>query len=429
LYPELKQSGQWLSYAMEMLTQELDRQVYPDGFQYELSTGYHYVVINNYMRFIKTAKAFGVQIPEQLLGKLEHMLEVYVQLMMPDGYTPDLNDGGHKSVKALLECVLHYFPENKHFQWVCNNCSEGIDSEHDHKEVKEPKYQSIALEYAGMMVMRDGWNADSIWALLDAGPFGTGHQHEDKLNFLIYAGGKNILTECGNYAYDGSEMRQYALSTRSHNTIRVDGMDQNRRGSYQWHAEDIYRKAGMQYSIQPDMDWVSGVYTEGYGQKQDCSVFHRRTVMFIKRPERDLKPFFVVIDRMYAEEEHFYEVLWHLQAEQVTMTDQKVQADCMQIFWNGTRATLISGQKEPEWQGWTKGKTFVQGDIVPQPVLRYDVKGSNERIVTVFYPHQISPIDYIEAKKGILDKTVTLVMQDGSRVEIREPDLEKDIAK
>ncbi len=36
------------NFAFAMLGEELKKQIYPDGFQYELSTGYHDVVINNF---------------------------------------------------------------------------------------------------------------------------------------------------------------------------------------------------------------------------------------------------------------------------------------------------------------------------------------------------------------------------------------------
>lgn len=407
LYPEFKQSGQWLLYAMDMLTQELDRQVYPDGFQYELSTGYHYVVINNYMRFIKTAKAFGVQVQERLPEKLLYMLEVYRKVMEPDGFTPDINDGGRRAVRQLMEEVLPYLNEDT----SCNT----------------PDYQSVAMEYAGIMIFRDGWTEDCTWALLDAGPFGTGHQHEDKLNLLIHAGRKEIVTECGNYAYDGSEMRQYALSTRSHNTIRVDGTDQNRRATYRWNDEDISRKADMEYGIGTDMEWAAGSYKEGYGEHADKSVIHHRTVLFIKRNIFNLAPFFLVVDRMYANEKHHYEMLWHLNAEEVIVHDCKVTADFMHIFSSAvsigdSRVKIVKGQTEPEWQGFAKGKTFVQGDVVPQPVLKYDVSGKDKRVITVFYLKSDCPIAYIEAGENVEDKTVVLVLQDGRRLEVREPD-------
>jgi len=78
-----------------------------------------------------------------------------------------------------------------------------------------PAQASHAFPYAGYYVMRTGWEPDAMWAVLDAGHFGYGHQHEDKLSLLLHAYGRLLLTEGGNYAYDASEMRRYVLSTRA----------------------------------------------------------------------------------------------------------------------------------------------------------------------------------------------------------------------
>ena len=59
--------------------------------------------------------------------------------------------------------------------------------------------------------------------LFDAGPYGLGHQHEDKLSMFIYALGRVLLTEAGTYSYDRSKYRRYVLGTWAHNTILVDG--------------------------------------------------------------------------------------------------------------------------------------------------------------------------------------------------------------
>jgi hypothetical protein len=43
LYPQLRDAPAWRAYAFARLGEELDRQLYPDGLQYELSTNYHQV--------------------------------------------------------------------------------------------------------------------------------------------------------------------------------------------------------------------------------------------------------------------------------------------------------------------------------------------------------------------------------------------------
>ncbi len=69
LYPQLKQAGAWLEQALDFLGKELDRQIYPDGFQYELTTNYHVVVILNYQRLAEVAGAFGQKLPGKAFMK------------------------------------------------------------------------------------------------------------------------------------------------------------------------------------------------------------------------------------------------------------------------------------------------------------------------------------------------------------------------
>ena len=109
--------------------------------------------------------------------------------------------------------------------------------------------------WSGFLVMRTGWTTEDSWALFDAAPFGKAHQHEDKLSLLFYANGKLLLTEGGNYAYDTSEMRRYVLSTRAHNTVRVDAKDQNRLKHYAWKEEDIREKADLKWQLGPVWDY------------------------------------------------------------------------------------------------------------------------------------------------------------------------------
>lgn len=215
LYPQFRLSPQWLAQAFESLEEELELQIYPDGFQYELSTNYHDVVVKNYQWMIEVAKAFEKPVPESLLTKLSGACELEISLMMSDGRVLDLNDGAYYSVKEVCKNRLRILPDNRRLRWGAEGNPADV-----------PDFTSTALPWAGFCVMRTGWTQDDIWALLDGAPFGKAHQHEDKLSLLLYANGKLLLTEGGNYAYDDSAMRRYVLSTRSHNTVRVDGQEQ-----------------------------------------------------------------------------------------------------------------------------------------------------------------------------------------------------------
>lgn len=406
LYPELKQAAQWRTFALENLREELEKQIYPDGFQFELSTGYHDVVINNFQRLIRTARAYDVEMPEDFYRILENAAQIDVKLMMPNGHVPDINDGNWKASAELLSPKMELFPDNQVFQYVVSHGAEG----------EKPSYDSCVLPYSGFAVFRTGWEENDTWGLLDGAPFGTGHQHEDKLSFLMYAGGKLLLTEGGNYAYDTSEMRSYVLSTRAHNTIRVDGMDQNRRKEYTWHREDIRKKADLKARLSEDVDYAEAVYDEGYGADLDRSVTHGRSVYFVKHLEGTV-PFFVIVDRMHAEEEREYELLWHMNADWAKIGDGLAAGKDLTIFSaeQTPDLDLIIGQETPEWQGYV-ATASIQGCYKPVPTVRQTVRGKDRRIVTVLYPASgwYCPIKGAEAFGETDASDIKIVMKDGT---------------
>ncbi|WP_171647168.1 heparinase II/III family protein [Paenibacillus phytorum] len=308
LCPEFKEANSWRIYAQEKLIRELSRQLYPGGFQYELSTNYHEVLIQNYFQICQLYRAYGIPLAPEMVDGLENACAIHVKLMMPGGLLPDVNDGRWMKASAFASMpeATRLYSHRKDFIWAYTEGREG----------EPPAETSIALPYSGYYVMRNGWDKQAVWALFDAGPFGRAHQHEDKLNLLIHAYGELLLTEGGNYAYDESEMRCYVLSTRAHNTVRVDGADQNRRSVYQWKEDDIHLPASAEWRSSEDYDYVQGTYDEGYGDQMQINVMHSRSVLFLKNHPL-MSPCFVVIDKLSPQDEetHAYEFIWHLASE------------------------------------------------------------------------------------------------------------------
>jgi uncharacterized heparinase superfamily protein len=68
--------------------------------------------------------------------------------------------------------------------------------------------------------------------LADAGPHGflsiAAHAHADALAFTLSVGGQPILVDAGTFDYFGADdCRAYFRSTRAHNTVLVDDLDQS----------------------------------------------------------------------------------------------------------------------------------------------------------------------------------------------------------
>src|SRR5204862_7240449 len=97
------------------------------------------------------------------------------------------------------------------------------------KKGKRPEKTSYFFPHAGWPVMRSSWDRDALCLIMDAGPYGTAHAHEDKLSFILDAYGSHLVAEAGIFTYDASAMRKYSLGPAAHNTVLIDGHGQNRR--------------------------------------------------------------------------------------------------------------------------------------------------------------------------------------------------------
>ena len=420
LYPFLQDSSEWKAYALKCLQEEFSRQVYPDGFQYELATGYHGVVISNYLGVFELYELLGMEKPEFIRKGLEKMFEVYVRLATPNRGTPTLNDGGSMDVQRWCRTATKLYPERADFRWFATDGREGAP----------PDYLSCLFPWSGAVVFRSSWSRDAVWGYMDASPFGRGHQHEDKLNFVLCAYGKQLLTEGGNYMYDSSECRKYVLSTRAHNTIRIDGLDQNRRRTYRWHDEDINVKAEVAFTTTPVLDTARSSYRDGYGPQQ-IPALHDRTVLFLKE-QPGLAPFFVIIDRLTSPNDrpHTFEIMWHLEECALVIDGQTFTGD----FGNGIGlAAAVSdpslrikdrkGQHEPYYQGWMP--IWVGGPHEHRPIPTPVVEGTFEnsrRILTVLYPYREGkkPIAGVAASTDVRETGFQIRLADGTALELDE---------
>lgn len=422
LYPWLADAAEWKKYALDKTIRETENQLYPDGFQVELSTCYHGVMIQNVSVVADITRAMDEPVPEELTRGLEKAYELYEKLADPGLHTPDLNDGSRASVVNALSSAFSLCPGRGDFRYFASRRAEG----------QPPAEKDTVMPYSGIAVLRDSWEPDSQWLLFDSGPFGLGHQHEDKLNVLLYAYGKDLLRDTGNYAYDTSRMRAYVLSAYSHNTVLVDGFGQNRRGRYRWHEGDLTKISDLKVSLGKDADVLRGVYDEGFGPGY-TDVRHERTVVKIKNAPLGSGTFYIVIDRLFAcdGKPHLYEVHWQLEDVPVSvdcgggspqrshelpdysgvlLKGSRITAD----YGGGVTLTLLSGENctlrrgsEQPFVGWRTPN-------VPAPSVDFAAYGTNVRLVTVLYPSDRGcPVKSVEYGSDTSDRDIKIKTPDG----------------
>ena len=390
-FPFVRRAAERRAAAERELEAILGKQLYPDGFQFELAPGYHTILDADYARLADRYRAFGQTPPAFLEKGIERAFEMYPHLVRPDRKLPDINDSDAFDLCRRMQVAARLFPWRADYRWFATGGREGT----------APAYLSYAFPYAGAVVFRDSWSTNAVWGYVDMSPFGRGHQHEDKLNFLLFAYGKEMLCEGGLFDYDSSEMRRYTLLSRAHNTVCIDGKGQCARRTWKWRDEMLHQKADLTFETSATKDVAKATYAMGYGYEElgepfDTSVTHTRTVEFVKD---GAAPFFVVTDDLCAsdDKEHSYEQVWHLETCRLDLRDTSFVADfgdgvtLSATFEsaNGRLTDQIARKEKNRWQGWKPIRPSGPHEHRPihTPVLQGTFRGSAV-ITTVFRPQR-----------------------------------------
>ena len=416
LFPFFKKAGEWEHFATSKLLEQLTAQLFADGFQQELTTNYHQVVVNNYEEVMLVFKKAGKQPPKEMLAALEKMYDVYPCIVKPDLNVPNLNDGADFNTSFTLARSADFFPERKDFLYLKTNRSEG----------EEPKILSNILPYSGYVTFRSDWSEKAFWCFFNAARFGFGHQHEDKLEVLIHAYGEYLLPEAGRAAYDGSELFNYSLLTPGHNTVTVDGLSQRCRDNHKWDPAVLTAKADVYFKSDDYFDCASGWYDEHYG-KEDVAVRHFRRVIWIKNPE-GTNPLVAVIDRMYNDDKnmHKYTAIWHFADGEYEFSDKsfrvKTKSGVGIKMIHTLESTAVYRADEQHFQGFRCNE--VPGVFWPLPTAECEKNGGNTRFVTIFEPSPDGEynIESVEAGDAVDDDKILVSLKNGRTLRINEKD-------
>ena len=277
----------WLKFGIGQLIQEMKNQVYSDGCDCEASTYYHRLVLELFffstlLVVINDENFNGVnhkEITEKIFGgeyykKLYKMFEAVSLLLKPNGQMPQIgdNDNGRlyifqnddvRNVEYILKWGDLFFNDS----FFLDN-RDALLSHH--------------FPVAGWYVMRN--NKD--YCLVSCGPNGQegngGHSHNDKLSLELYVGEKDVIVDPGCYVYTPyPEERNKFRSTLFHNTVSIDGEEQNSfTKSNLFSLKDNSKAKCLKWETDGATDFFEG---EHYGYKRlHNPVVHNRKIKFFK---------------------------------------------------------------------------------------------------------------------------------------------------
>lgn len=302
-FSTFRKSRQWKDQAREILSDEIEHQTLGDGGNCELSPSYHLFVLEFFLLAGIVGRRSGQDFEKSYWDRLESMFGFTAALLeggdscpafgdSDDGYVLDLETSSDRS-RSLLGVGAELFGR-RDFKALAGGCSERThwllgDSTCDPCDrdgdcgTGEP-LRSRSLPESGYYLLqhgrRDEEQDDRISVVFDCGALGYGsiaaHGHADALSFTLRALGVDVLVDPGTYDYfTYSDWRNYFRSTRAHNTVVVDGVDQSEMtGLFLWGRRAVARRLDWQPTSTGGL--VCGSH-DGYTRLTD-PVAHRRTV-------------------------------------------------------------------------------------------------------------------------------------------------------
>jgi hypothetical protein len=278
--PELKQAEAYLRIALRRLKWINSFAYYDDGFQFELSHGYHKFPTDAIFSVVQVARARSVQLPPDFVALVEKAQEMYLFSIQPDHLLPTFNDCNPvpQDPAPTLRFAAEVF-NREDLRWGGSYGKEGTP----------PDHASHAWPSARYYVMRDKWGEDGQFLFFDGAAWGASHQHEDKLNFTLFANRRLLIGDPNIYSYSNTELTHYFKSSRGHNLILIDGKGQARRFRPQSTLTTLGKN---EWVTRPQFDFVSSEYLEGYAPdpfpdrgdagQVNLSFSHRRAIFYVK---------------------------------------------------------------------------------------------------------------------------------------------------
>ncbi len=356
VFGHTREGGKWLALGCQLLDQEIDHQVLPDGGPAEQSIAYHRFVLDLFWlasRFLRDNGLHDCQPWREILEAGEAFLAAF--WIDQHRYIPigDSDDG----------------------------CAVAPGFHLRRPALKLPAKRIQHFDRAGYTVIRDG----DMLLTFDHGPLGMAplynHGHADALSITLTYRGQPVLIDPGTYRYNGvPEWRRYFKSTRAHNTVTVDGMDQANQASgfiwtraYESRVVDRVEDGGG-FSIEAQHN--------GYC-RLECPVRHFRRVSYPGGGALHIR------DRFGGCGHHTFELNFHIgQARSIEKVDGWWHLDFEEfVVWLTVRenmeSALVCGHTDPPF-GWNAPR---YGEKHPSHVITYQQSAGTPdvRFTTVIF--------------------------------------------
>lgn len=399
LFPEFRNASAWREVGWSILERELDRQILPDGVYFEQATWYQRYTADFYLHAIRLRQASGEVVPDEMLQRVDRIIDPLVHFTRPDGTTPLIGDddggqlvplsitepGDFRSTLALAGALLSRSDADAIagsaaalLPWLVGNRDGWDDRSPTAAALPE---RSKLFREGGYFVTRSRWGSDADYLVIDCGPHGAlscGHSHADALSVDLAMSGVSLVVDMGTYSYAPPERDEFR-TTSAHNTLTVDGRPSSTPGDpFNW--KTVARSSIVDARSQERFAFFEGAH-DGFRRLPD-PVTHSRAVFVV------YEDLFIIRDRLEAKGTHRVDGRYHLAAGIVASVagDGEVQLSLpgggnnpianLCILGREISLRVESGRIAPNY-----------GVIREAPVVLFSTTGAGNQEVLSFFIH------------------------------------------
>lgn len=224
-----KEANIWYEKGRKLLEKELKEQVLLDGGNFELSTMYHSIFLEDILDLVNIHQVYNQDIPQGLKEKIPLMLEWFQAMIHPDGEISFFNDASFgiaptfdELKKYALRLNFKKFNSNKRRLTVLNNSG----------------YSRVEFDDLVAIIDRSLVGPDYLPA----------HAHADTLSFELSLYSQRLIVNSGTSVYGDSKERHRQRGTHSHSTVMLD----SENSSEIWSGFRVAKRAKILKSFEMD---------------------------------------------------------------------------------------------------------------------------------------------------------------------------------
>jgi hypothetical protein len=350
-FPEFAAAAEWRALAERRLSEFMERNFSPAGFNLEQSPAYHLYVVEQVGRIIAFLRANGQPLPRTVMATTERSIAVWPWLLRADGQVANVGDSAGGRPSNWRRTVAGFWgdelppaapssgtaprPEAGGFL-VCDRAGYAICTSYPIEEAKP---------------------ATDIYALFRCNSWRhSSHCHCDALSFVLFGLGREWLVDSGKLNYEETTPeRKYMISARAHNVLLVDQAD-----------FDFCPVEVVDFGRTAEFDFVVARHELPSARHERRFEFHPpRTIVLVDEVGATDGAAHTVTQLFHAAPDLQVEIL---SARQACLHSPDGSRCVIEQTGDEGMWSVITGQTEPVVQGWYS-REF--NERVPSPVLHY----------------------------------------------------------